>query len=157
MNKVLEMRAWELFTALMIAMIVGSVMPGIGTIISGVALIGWLYFLGMATNQFIPSHMRVSNVFFIVRLSFSLVYIIIMAIYFTHEVPNYAIPLHIVATFLVFSCLWTCSKTIVVAETQKDHGYDRYIGTFLLLWFLPVGIWFVQPRLNRLMTMKKNT
>ncbi|MGD9215661.1 MAG: hypothetical protein PVJ84_12655, partial [Desulfobacteraceae bacterium] len=68
-----KMAAWELFAILMIAMIAGSVIPTIGTIIFGIALIGWLYLLGMATNQLIPFTMRFSNLFFIFRLSFSFV------------------------------------------------------------------------------------
>jgi hypothetical protein len=157
MNKVLEMPAWELFAALMIALIAGSVAPNIGTIIFGIVLIGWLYFLGMATNRLIPSKMRFSNQFFIVRLSFSFIYIIIMSLFFNHDIPKLAIPFHIVATIFLFSCLWTCAKTIVIAETQKIHGFDKYIGTFFMLWFFPIGIWFVQPRLNRFKTMEKPT
>jgi hypothetical protein len=155
MNKILEMAAWELFTILMIAMIAGSVIPTIGTIIFGIALIGWLYLLGMATNQLIPFTMRFSNLFFIFRLSFSFVYIVIMSLFFNHDIPKPAAPFHTVATVFLFSCLWTCAKTIVIAETQKIHGFDRYIGTFFLLWFFPIGIWFVQPRLNRFSSMGK--
>ena len=157
MNKVLEMPAWELFVALMLSMIAGSVMPNIGTIIFGIALIGWLYFLGMATNRLIPFSMRFSNIFFIFRLSFSLIYMAIMALFFNHDIPKIAIPFHIIATIFLFSCLWTCAKTIVIAETQKSHGFDKYIGTFFLLWFFPIGIWFIQPRLNRFTTMEKPT
>ena len=151
------MPAWELFAALMIALIAGSVAPNIGTIIFGIVLIGWLYFLGMATNRLIPSKMRFSNQFFIVRLSFSFIYIIIMSLFFNHDILKLAIPFHIVATIFLFSCLWTCAKTIVIAETQKIHGFDKYIGTFFMLWFFPIGIWFVQPRLNRFKTMEKPT
>jgi hypothetical protein len=42
------------------------------------------------------------------------------------------------------------SKSLVLAETGKPASFYDYAGPFFLLWFFPVGIWIVQPRVNRL-------
>jgi hypothetical protein len=151
MNKILKLSAWKIFIVLMITIIIGgSIDSSWGMLISGIALIGWMYLLGMATNQLTPSLFRFSIPLFTFRLLFALIYILILSMFTNQAIPVYLIPIHIIASLFIFSCLWTCAKTIVVAETQKIHSFDKYIGTFLLLWFFPIGIWFIQPRLNRL-------
>jgi hypothetical protein len=37
-----------------------------------------------------------------------------------------------------------------VAETGKSRVFSQIVGTFFLLWFFPVGIWIIQPKINRL-------
>jgi len=53
----------------------------------------------------------------------------------------------------MFSLLYNVyfvSKTLVQAETGKPASFYDYAGPFFLLWFFPVGVWFTQPRINRL-------
>ena len=157
MNKILELKHWQLFLILMIAMFVGSSSSSWGLILTGISLCGWLFLLGMATNSFVPAEFRFSKPLFIFRLSFAMIYIVIKALLFTYQMPTYLMPIHIIATLFLFSCLWTCAKTVVVAESQELLKADRYIGTFFMLWFFPIGIWFVQPRLNRLLLNEKST
>src|SRR5262249_22613374 len=42
------------------------------------------------------------------------------------------------------------SKSLVLAETTKPASFYDYAGPFFLLWFFPLGVWFTQPRINRL-------
>jgi hypothetical protein len=52
--------------------------------------------------------------------------------------------------FCLFYCLRFVAKTLTLAETGKPASFYDYAGPFFLLWFYPVGIWIVQPRVNRL-------
>ena len=38
------------------------------------------------------------------------------------------------------------------AGRRADSFYD-YAGAFFLLWFFPLGIWILQPRVNALAAM----
>jgi hypothetical protein len=156
MNKILNLPAWLLFLVLMFTMFIGSFDSSL-SIIFELALILWIFIMGMSSNQLAPSQLRFSNPFFIFRLFFVLIYLLIFPLSTHHEIPTNIVPIQVIATLFVFSCLWTCAKIIVIAETKNVHGFDRYIGTFFLLWFFPIGIWFVQPRLNRLAKKQKIT
>lgn len=50
------------------------------------------------------------------------------------------------AFFQVFSYSAKCLKTI---EMNKTVGFRSYIGLFFLFLFLPIGIWIIQPKLNK--------
>jgi len=41
-------------------------------------------------------------------------------------------------------------KALKAIETGKDVSLGDYIGDFFLLLFFPIGIWFTQPRLNKI-------
>jgi hypothetical protein len=38
----------------------------------------------------------------------------------------------------------------VLAERLRPVRFSDYQAALLGLWFFPVGIWFIQPRINRL-------
>jgi hypothetical protein len=59
-------------------------------------------------------------------------------------------PLHLLAMFCMFYQLYFVSKNLVLAETGRPASFSDYAGLFLALWFFPIGIWIVQPRINRL-------
>ena len=42
------------------------------------------------------------------------------------------------------------AKTLVIVETRKPAICWQYFGTFFAVFFFPIGIWFIQPRINEL-------
>jgi len=42
------------------------------------------------------------------------------------------------------------AKTIKLAELQRSVTFSDFAGEFFLIWFFPIGIWFVQPKVNLL-------
>lgn len=61
------------------------------------------------------------------------------------------IPLHLFAMFCSFYCLYFVSKTIKTVELQREASFSDYVGEFFLLWFYPIGIWIIQPKINKMM------
>ena len=57
-------------------------------------------------------------------------------------------PLHLVAMFGMFYALIFCAKSLVMAERQQRVSFGDYVLPLFLIWFYPVGVWFIQPRLN---------
>ncbi len=47
------------------------------------------------------------------------------------------------------------AKVIVSAERQAKAKFTDYIAEFFLIWLIPIGIWFLQPRINKIVDMKK--
>lgn len=42
------------------------------------------------------------------------------------------------------------AKALKSVETQSEVSFTDCIGDFMLLIFLPIGIWFIQPRINKI-------
>ena len=52
--------------------------------------------------------------------------------------------------FALGHLFWFPAVTLVAIETKTEPTFSQYGGTMLQLFFWPVGIWFVQPRLSRI-------
>ncbi len=59
-------------------------------------------------------------------------------------------PLHFLAMFCMFYNLYFAAKTIKLAELQRQVNFGDYAGEFFLMWFFPIGVWWLQPKVNRL-------
>jgi hypothetical protein len=50
----------------------------------------------------------------------------------------------------MFYCLYFNAKVLKAVELQKPVTFSEFAGEFFLIWFFPIGIWIIQPRLNKL-------
>lgn len=69
--------------------------------------------------------------------------------------PNLAIfafiaPLHLFSMFCMFYCGYFNAKALKAVETKKPVTFSDYVGEFFLIWFFPIGIWIIQPRINKI-------
>lgn len=60
------------------------------------------------------------------------------------------IPLHFFTMFCIFHSILFIAKSLKMNEKWNHVDFGDYVGEFFLTWFLFVGIWFLQPRINRL-------
>jgi hypothetical protein len=58
------------------------------------------------------------------------------------------IPFHLFAVFCALYSLWFIAKCLKSVELQQAVAFSDYILEIVLIWFLPIGIWFIQPRIN---------
>ena len=47
------------------------------------------------------------------------------------------------------------AKVLNSIERNREVSLSDYIGDFFLIVFLPIGIWFLQPRINRILENKE--
>lgn len=63
------------------------------------------------------------------------------------------------STLLSWLCLIYFSNVLArllsMVETQSDVMFGDYVGTFFLFVFFPIGVWIVQPRINKLFDIGK--
>ena len=59
-------------------------------------------------------------------------------------------PIHLFSMFCIFYLMYKAAKTIKIVEVQKSVKFVDFAGEFFLLWFFPIGIWFLQPKINKL-------
>ncbi|TCC96167.1 hypothetical protein EZ449_22435 [Pedobacter frigidisoli] len=112
----------------------------------------WPILTGNELNQLLPKRVEVNFNFFLINIFICLGTFISILILSSGEGMTfsgiYAIPMFYVF-FAILYCLAFPVKLLKCIETGKEVSLGQYIGDFFLVLFLPVGIWFLQPRVNK--------
>lgn len=124
---------------------------------------GWYYALGTNLHKKLPVTAPMNLLRFKVFLFFPLVYIPVFMVFMlntfsdlqTHEAPNPFVfllifPLHLFSMFCMVYCLYFNAKALKTVELQKPVTFSDFAGEFCLLWLFPIGVWIIQPRINKL-------
>jgi hypothetical protein len=125
--------------------------------------LAWLYSVGAGLQSRVPIALRRSTHFFKVALAFPVIYVLfIIAVVFpmlsvmatsligSNLVLVIILGLHLSVMFCIMYSRYFSAKTIKLAELQRPVSLGDFIGEFFLLWFFPVGVWILQPRINEL-------
>jgi hypothetical protein len=46
--------------------------------------------------------------------------------------------------------LYFVAKTFKTVELQREVSFSDFVGEFFMIWFYPVGIWIIQPKINKM-------
>jgi len=120
----------------------------------------WFWSLSSFLNSIVKPELKLKTKFLRFSLIYPAIYIpFFLAIFFDLKPELFAIvlPLHFLAMFCIFYLLRFASKTLALAETGRPVSFYDYAGPFFLLWFYPVGVWIVQPRVNSLYAESGNS
>lgn len=115
--------------------------------------LAWLGALGMFFRSMEKPELRMETGFFRFALIYPAIYMpIFFATLFTDRLDYTAliIPLHLLAMVCLFYNLFFVSKNLVIVEKERSVTFSEYAGPFFLLWFYPIGIWIIQPKVNQL-------
>jgi hypothetical protein len=129
------------------------------TVVYAAFLFAWFWSMGSFLNSILERRLSSGVRFFRFALVYPLFYVFVFFIFFVNVSPApflVIFPLHLFAMFCTLYSMYFVSKSLVLAETGEPAPFHSYIGIFLLLWFFPVGVWILQPRVNRLYTEKRN-
>jgi hypothetical protein len=47
-------------------------------------------------------------------------------------------------------CTYFAAQLLTSVEKQRDTAFSEFIGDFLLFIFYPIGVWWLQPRINKI-------
>ncbi len=124
---------------------------------------GWFYSLGKNLHQKLPASAPMNLTRFKMFLVIPIAYMLFLSIFMFGMMarltkgaePNPAIfaliiPLHLFSMFCIFYCLYFNAKAFKAVELQRPVVFGDYAGEFFLLWFFPIGVWILQPRINKL-------
>jgi hypothetical protein len=123
----------------------------------------WFYSLGTNLFKRVPLTVKMSltrfKIFLFFQVAYMLFFMVFMAGFFSNMTlegnTNPAIfvfifPLHFFAMFCIIYCLYFNAKALKAIELKRPVSFGDYAGEFFLLWFFPIGVWILQPRINRL-------
>lgn len=60
------------------------------------------------------------------------------------------LPLQFLVIISMFYCFLFVAKIIKMVDESRVVVFDEYFTEFIFVIFLPLGIWFLQPRVNKL-------
>ncbi len=160
MNWILKIKHWQIFLLLFPFLIIASInFQGDFENLYWINLIGiavyliWSFLLTNELIKIVPKDFNLKTKFYYFNA------ILFFVIYFTAMILNegneakfsgiYAlIGLYIVYAFLQsFGFAGRIIKSMELNRKSKKH---ESIGYFFLLIFFPIGIWFLQPKINKL-------
>jgi hypothetical protein len=126
-------------------------------------LLAWLYSVGSGLQACVPVDLRRPTRLFKVALVFPIIYfLLIITVVFPllgtmatsmiggNFILIIFLGLHLFTMFCIIYPWYFAAKTVKLAELQQPVSFGDFIGDFSLFWFLPVGIWILQPRINEL-------
>ena len=124
-------------------------------------LIGWLYSVGSAANAKLPGSLKKGTTLYMSGFAVAILYSTLLAVFFFPSVgiapnqpaepPVWLVPLHLLSMLGMFYGLWFTAKQFSALQKNEDVKFIDYSGPFFLFWFSPVGVWFLQPRINDLL------
>lgn len=145
-----------------------KIMPII-SIVFMVGFFGWFWSVAIGLQSRIPANINLNVRRFKIFLFIPIIYIILL---FSFMGPSFEgafengtepsnavigsilgiiIPIHLFSMFCIFYCLYFVAKTFKTAELQREVTFPDFAGEFFLLWFYPIGIWIIQPKINKIM------
>ncbi len=120
----------------------------------GVAVLVWMWSAGSFLNSIIPTVSKFNLSIFRVALVITALYPFLASTRFNNypsSVYSIRSPLHVLGWLCALYVINQVSKALVLAETGNVTSFFDYVLEFLLIWIFPViGVWFIQPRINRL-------
>ncbi len=181
-EKILKAKHWLIFTIIVGLPFIGSFLfmpimamsgePDIGIIIfpflfviSLIGMYSWIWSVATGLQKYVPSEVKLKvnrfKVFFMIPLVYIL--LIIITVLFAAFSEDFnpmiflaVVPLHLFSMFCMFHNIYFVAKTLRTVELQRQIRSDNYIGELFLVWFLPIGIWFIQPRINRIIEERES-
>jgi hypothetical protein len=126
---------------------------------------GWFWSIAIGLQQVIPKQIQLNVNSFKVFLLIPLVYFILFLAFFITSFNSgivnsgmlaLIVPLHFFSIFSILYCVYFAAKTFKTAELQRNVTFSDFAGEFFLIWFFPIGIWIIQPKIN-LMIENKDT
>ena len=61
------------------------------------------------------------------------------------------VPLHLFAMYCIIYIFYFTAKTYKTALLQRETSFGDFFGIFFLLLLFPIGVWFIQPKINKMM------
>ena len=130
---------------------------------------GWQYGLIFKLKDKINSPLNLPykriKAFFFIPIGYFVILLFLMFILFSNVfTPGFRpgagffgiialmVPLHFFSIFCMFHTMYFAAKTVKIVEMKKENvTFNDFAGEFFLIWFYPIGVWILQPKVNKLM------
>ena len=132
-------------------------------------LFGWFWSIAIGLQKKIPLDIKMKVRKFKILFFIPVFYILFLMLFLSGIFYMYTqsfflndgiaviaiiLPLHLFSMFCIFYSMYFVAKTIKTAELQRETQFGDFVLEFFMLWFYFVGIWIIQPKVNKLYQKK---
>lgn len=122
---------------------------------------GWLYAFAENVSKLVSTGITISLKKFRISFFYVICYSVFFSFYQFQIIKSFnksffklntilILALHILAMLSLFYCIWFNAKILNTVELKKKATVKDFINDIFLICFFPLGIWIIQPRLNKL-------
>lgn len=129
----------------------------------------WFWAVAIGLQKKVPENLSMKvkkfKVFFFIPLVYLSVFLISFAVFedfsFSSNIESYAefffgcffliSFLHLFVIFCMYYIMFFVAKTIKTVELQRQVKFGDFAGEFFLILYYPIGIWIIQPKINKMM------
>ncbi|GAB3537406.1 hypothetical protein GCM10027443_30310 [Pontibacter brevis] len=127
-----------------------------------VACVLWLWQIGLYLYHRLPEQIRITPVYLHLGMLYFVLYTPLLLYtlglmkesalegHLPYGMLLLLVPMHLLATFCFLYIVYFAARALVSVEQQRVVAAGEFTGAYLQFLFLPLGIWFLQPRLNKL-------
>ena len=116
----------------------------------------WILTTGILLNRKIPESVVMNINIFKFSVIIPLIYILLffgldgLFMDLSRLLPNTRIFIHFLSMFCIIYSFGFVAKSLKTVEKQSKVSFGEYIGDVFLLFFFPLGIWIIQPKINNI-------
>lgn len=128
----------------------------------------WFWSLGVGLQKFIPESLRLNTTLFKILYFIPVLYVIGILVFvndminqmlldefdFAPDIFEVYFAVLFSLNMLVLICsiyiMYFSAKSFKTAEKKKKVKFGDFVGEFFLLWIYPIGVWIVQPIVNKI-------
>lgn len=160
MNFILKLKHWQVFLILSLASLtsnfewVGNDFFNLAINTFGVIIYFlWYFAVGLELTEHLPVRIELGRTMFIINAFVLVLSMLILITLFDGEFSSNGFFGFVWVVYLMYAVIqfiFFPARALKSVEQQAEMGFDQYFGYFLLMLFWPVGIWWIQPKLNRI-------
>lgn len=129
---------------------------------------GWFWSIAIGLQKKVPENITMKTKKFKVFFFIPVVYLIFICLFivgifsnisqiglvgsqgFIGLIAGIILPLHLLSIFGMFYSMYFVAKTFKTVELQKEVRFGEFAGEFFMIWFYFIGIWILQPKINKI-------
>jgi len=164
----LKLKHWQLLGLLFFSQFVSMIVAVsleeqptvmlIGSLLSVGIFFGWFYALGINLNKRLPTKAKLNlskfKWFMLILIAYSILFCVFVFYFWlkANRAGTFTVmlPFHFLSMFCMLYCLYFNAKSLKAVELQRPVTFGDCIEEFFLIWFFPIGIWIIQPRINKM-------
>lgn len=137
-------------------------------VLFSIIFFGWLWGIGVGLQKHLPEELRLPTGQFRFSVLIPTLYLLTMGLIAASMMgPDrqnivlgnagiliLLVIFHVIAVFSIFYSIYFAAKTLKTIELEHPVHFPDFAGEFFLIWFYPIGIWVIQPRLNDIVEKK---
>ncbi len=124
-----------------------------------VVLCAWMYSVGTWCNARLPEARQSGILVFALTLVMPLLYVLMYILLYLPQLqsggppekpPLWLLPMHMLSMLSIFYAFWYTARKYKSLAENEDADFMIFSSTFFWLFIFPLGVWIIQPEVNRL-------